>query len=170
MVDNVQVRVKKSLHHVEVNLSETKGYEKHVIVDLFKETYGQVIDNSQPCYPENCKAIVLYEAEKLSTESLLYIKWLLEKYEGCNKVFFCCSDESKLQPVKPLCITLRLSSPSTQELAKILEYIANQEGIQLSCHLVETIVLRSRNNLRQAIRSLEATCRNRSIASIYITC
>lgn len=62
------------------------------------------------------KAIVLYEAEKLSIESLLYIKWLLEKYEGCNKVFFCCSDESKLQPVKPLCITIRLSSPSTQEV------------------------------------------------------
>ena len=55
MVDSVQVRVKKSLHHVEVNLSETKGYEKHVIVDLFKETYGQVIDNSQPCFPDNCK-------------------------------------------------------------------------------------------------------------------
>jgi len=55
MVDSVQVRVKKSLHHVEVNLSETNGYEKHVIVDLFKETYGQVIDNSQPCCPENCK-------------------------------------------------------------------------------------------------------------------
>ncbi|BAT77442.1 Replication factor C subunit 3 [Vigna angularis] len=161
MIDSVQVRVKKSLHHVEVNLSETNGYEKHVIVDLFKETYGQVIDNSQPCYPENCKAIVLYEAEKLSIESLLYIKWLLEKYEGCNKVFFCCSDESKLQPVKPLCITLRLSSPSTQELATILENIAIAEGIQLSRHLIDTIILRSNNNLRQAIRSLEATCRNR---------
>ncbi|XP_022636831.1 replication factor C subunit 3 isoform X2 [Vigna radiata var. radiata] len=161
MVDSVQVRVKKSFHHVEVNLSETNGYEKHVIVDLFKETYGQVIDNSQPCCPENCKAIVLYEAEKLSIESLLYIKWLLEKYEGCNKVFFCCSDESKLQPVKPLCITLRLSSPSTQELATILENIAIAEGIQLPRHLIDTIILRSNNNLRQAIRSLEATCRNR---------
>ncbi|CAJ1972956.1 unnamed protein product [Sphenostylis stenocarpa] len=166
MVDNVQVRVKKSLHHVEVNLSETNGYEKHVIVDLFKETYGEVVDNSQPCCPENCKAIVLYEAERLSIESLLYIKWLLEKYKGCNKVFFCCSDESKLQPVKPLCITLRLSSPSTQELftrqlVQILENIAKEEGIEISRHLVENIIWRSKNNLCQAIRSLEATCRNK---------
>ncbi|KAG5018023.1 hypothetical protein JHK87_013878 [Glycine soja] len=150
MVNNLQVRVKKSLHHVEVNLSETKGYEKHVIVDLFKETYDQLINNSEPCCPENCK------------ESLLYIKWLLEKYKGCNKVFFCCSDESKLQPVKPLCITVRLSSPSTQEqLVQILENIGKEEGIKLSRNLVEKIILRSKNNLRQAIRSLEATCRNK---------
>lgn len=161
MVDKLQVRMKKSLHHVEMNLSETKGYEKHVIVDLFKETYGQVINNSQPCCPENCKAIILYEAEKLSIESLLYIKWLLEKYKGCNKVFFCCSDESKLQPVKPLCITVRLSSPSSQELVEILEYIGKEEGIKLSRDLVHKIILRSKNNLRQAIRSLEASCRNK---------
>lgn len=142
------------------------------------------------------KAIVLYEAEKLSIESLLYIKWLLEKYKGCNKVFFCCSDESKLQPVKPLCITLRLASPSTQEvthksqflfpfihslitisrrhqinhhmllrqqLVNILEYIGKEEGIKLSHDLVEKIISRSKNNLRQAIRSLEATCRNKYV-------
>ncbi|RDX73655.1 Replication factor C subunit 3, partial [Mucuna pruriens] len=177
MVDNLQVRLKKSLHHVEVNISETKGYEKHVIVDLFKETYGQVINNTQPCQPENCKAIILYEAEKLSIESLLYIKWLLEKYKGCNKVFFCCSDESKLQPVKPLCVTIRLSSPSTQEvfdnkvlmfsmplsqqLVNILEYIGKEEGIKLSRNSVDKIIFMSNNNQRQAIRSFEATCRNK---------
>ncbi|XP_061372448.1 uncharacterized protein LOC133314917 [Gastrolobium bilobum] len=161
MIDNLQVRINKSLHHVEVNLSETKGYEKHVIVDLFKETYGKIINNSMPCTPENCQAIILYEAEKLSRESLLYIKWLLEKYKGCNKVFFCCSDGSKLQLVKPLCTIVRLSSPSSQEIVKILEYIGKEEGIKLSPDLVKKIILRSRNNLRQAIRSLEATCRNK---------
>ncbi|XP_027357023.1 uncharacterized protein LOC113866343 [Abrus precatorius] len=161
MVDHLQVPVKKSLHHVEVNLSETKGYEKHVIVQLFKETYGITINNSLPCSSDNCQAIVLCEAEKLSLESLLYIKWLLEKYKGCNKVFFCCSDESKLEPVKPLCTTVRLSPPSCQEIVKMLEYIGIEEGIKLSRDLVKKITLRSNNNLRQAIRSLEATCRNK---------
>ncbi|KAK7277421.1 hypothetical protein RIF29_18573 [Crotalaria pallida] len=92
MVDNLQVRIKKSLHHVEVNLSETKGYEKHVIVDLFKETYGKIINNSLPCSPENCQ---------------------------------------------------------------------EKEGIRLSRGIVKKIISRSKNNLRQALRSLEATCRNK---------
>ncbi|MED6164283.1 hypothetical protein PIB30_088181, partial [Stylosanthes scabra] len=163
MVDKLQVKIKKSLHHVEINVSETKGYEKHVIVDLFNGTYAKKINNSLPCSPDNCQAIVLYEAEKLSIESLLYIKWLLEKYKGCNKVFFCCSDESKLQPVKPLCTTLRLSPPSSQEILQILQHIGEKEGKQLSSGLVNKIISRSRNNLRQAIRSLEATCRNKDI-------
>lgn len=59
MVDNLQLRIKKSLHHVEVNLSEAKGYEKHVIVDLFKETYGKTINSSLPCSPENCQGTLL---------------------------------------------------------------------------------------------------------------
>lgn len=105
----------------------------------------------------------MYEAEKLSTESLLYIKWLLEKYKGCNKVFFCCSDETRLQLVKPLCTRIRLSPPTSEEILKILEYVGKEEGIKLSRDLVKKIILRSKNNLRQAIRSLEATCRNKDV-------
>lgn len=64
------------------------------------------------------KAIILYEAEKLSLESVLYIKWMVEKYKGCNKLFFCCSDESRLQPIQSHCTTVRLSSPSTQQVTQ----------------------------------------------------
>ncbi|CAI8584165.1 unnamed protein product [Vicia faba] len=162
MVESLQLRVQKSFHHVEVNLSEAKGYEKHVIVELFKETYGKVINSSLPCSPENCQAIILYEAEKLSLESVLYIKWMVEKYKGCNKLFFCCSDESRLQPIQSHCTTVRLSSPSTQQIVKILEYIVQEEGIKLSRESIKKIVLRSKNNLRQAIRSLEATYRHKN--------
>ncbi|WJX42534.1 hypothetical protein P8452_29757 [Trifolium repens] len=162
MVENLQLRLNKSLHHVEVNLSEAKGYEKHVISELFKETYGKVINSSLPCSPENCQAIILYDAEKLSLESVLYIKWMVEKYKGCNKLFFCCSDESRLQPIQSHCTTVRLSSPSTQQIVKILEWIVEEEGIKLSRESIKKIILRSKNNLRQAIRSLEATYRHKN--------
>ncbi|QHN92737.1 Replication factor C subunit [Arachis hypogaea] len=55
MVDKLQVQIKKSLHHVEINVSQTKGYEKHVIVDLFNGTYAKTINNSLPCSPDNCQ-------------------------------------------------------------------------------------------------------------------
>ncbi|KAI4353954.1 hypothetical protein L6164_002870 [Bauhinia variegata] len=163
MVSSIEMNMKRSTHHVEVNLSDTKGYEKHVLVDLFKETYENFLDNSAPCVPENCQAIVLYESEKLSKESLLYIKWLLERYKavGCNKVFFCCSDESKLQPVKALCTTIKLKPPTCEEIVKVLEFIGHKEGIELPHNLAVKIVEKAKNNLRQAIRSFEATCQNK---------
>ncbi|KAJ7950654.1 Replication factor C subunit 3 [Quillaja saponaria] len=161
VVTSIQVEVKQSPQHVELNLSELRGYEKHVIIELFKETHKELPNKSPfPCGLDHCRAIILHEADKLSTDALLYIRWLLERYKGCNKVLFCCNDVSKLQPVKELCTTIQLSPPSTDEIVEVLQLIAKQEGIGLPHEMAMKIVDKSRNNLRQAIRSFEATWRN----------
>ncbi|KAK4410964.1 Replication factor C subunit [Sesamum angolense] len=152
---SIHVNLKVSTQHVEVNLSELKGYEKHVIVELIKEK-NQTSDTTLECNEENCKAIVLHEADKLSTDALSYIKWMLEKFKGCNKVFFCCNDAKKLQEIKPLCTYVQLLEPSIEEILHVLSFIATQ-GIQLPHELAYKIANNSKNNLRQAIRSFEAT-------------
>ena len=52
------VNVKESSLHVEVNLSELKGFEKHVIVELIKET-NNLTNNMARCNTENCRGISL---------------------------------------------------------------------------------------------------------------
>ncbi|KAM7256337.1 hypothetical protein ACFE04_012078 [Oxalis oulophora] len=157
----LHVNVKESDHHLEINLYDIKGYEKNVIVELIQGTDTQISNNSLPCTPENRRAIILYEADKLSTDALLYLKWLFERYDHkrCNTVFFCCSDSSKLQPIRPLCNIVKLSPPSKQEIVKVLKYIAEKEGLELPHQFAENIAEHSKKNLRQAIRSFEATCR-----------
>ncbi|KAL0379983.1 UNVERIFIED_CONTAM: hypothetical protein Sangu_0062600 [Sesamum angustifolium] len=126
---SIHVNLKVSKQHVEVNLSELKGYEKHVIVELIKEK-NQTSDTTLECNEENCKAIVLHEADKLSTDALSYIKWMLEKFKGCNKVFFCCSDAKKLQEIKPLCTYVQLLEPSIEEVAS--------NNFKISAHYTQT--------------------------------
>ncbi|BFG21346.1 hypothetical protein CerSpe_076200 [Prunus speciosa] len=157
MVGSIEVHVKQSPQHVEVNLSELKGYEKHVIVELMRETQDKTTNKTLPCGLDNCRAIILYEADKLSTDALLYIKWLLERYKGCNKVFFCCSDVSKLQAIKSLCTVVELLPPSKTEIVKVLKFIAKQEGIDLPHELAERFAENSKNNFCLAVRSFEAT-------------
>ncbi|KAL1809171.1 hypothetical protein ACET3Z_026161 [Daucus carota] len=161
-IKSIQVNVTKSSQHVEVNLSELKGYEKHVIVELMEEKSSKLANNVSPCTFADCKAIILYEADKLSTDALLYIRWLLERYRGCNKVFFCCNDVAKLHPIKPLCRVVKLLPPSNEEIVEVLKFIAKKEGIELSDKLAEKFADNSKNNLRQAIRSFEATWRSNS--------
>jgi replication factor C subunit 3/5 len=48
-----------------------------------------------------------------------------------------------------------------KQIVKILEWIVEEEGIKLSRESIKKIILRSKNNLRQAIRSLEATYRHK---------
>ncbi|KAK4379568.1 hypothetical protein RND71_001430 [Anisodus tanguticus] len=156
-VPSIQVNVKESTKHVEINLSETKGYEKHVIVELINERKNKTSRRSAPCNHNDCKAIVLCEADKLSTDALLYTKWMIERYEGCYKVFFCCSDITKLQPIKSICKVVHLQKPSDDEIVDVLEFIAKREGIELPHQMAARIASNSKSNLRQAIRSFEAT-------------
>ncbi|EOY25329.1 ATPase family associated with various cellular activities, putative isoform 1 [Theobroma cacao] len=157
-IGRIEVNVKESSQHVEVNLSDLKGYEKDVIVELMKETQTKTSKSNKAMssYSDNCRVIILCEADKLSTDALLYIKWLLERYEGDNKVFFCCSDVSRLQPIRSICKLIRLLPPSKEEIVEVLEFIAKQEDIYLPTKLAEKMAESSKNNLRQAIRSFEA--------------
>nr|XP_009788153.1 PREDICTED: replication factor C subunit 5-like [Nicotiana sylvestris] len=59
-VPSIQVNVKESKKHVEINLSETKGYEKHVIVELINERKHKASIRSAPCHPEDCKGITSF--------------------------------------------------------------------------------------------------------------
>ncbi|PRQ56789.1 putative DNA polymerase III, clamp loader complex, gamma/delta/delta subunit [Rosa chinensis] len=123
-----------------------------------KETQYNIPNKSAlPCSLDNCRALILYEADKLSTDALLYIKWLLERYKGCNKVFFCCSDVAKLQAIKTICTVVELLPPSKNEIVEVLKFIAKQEGIDLPHQLAERFAENSKNSLRLAIRSFEAT-------------
>ncbi|KAJ0970807.1 hypothetical protein J5N97_018766 [Dioscorea zingiberensis] len=156
-VGSIDLNVRKSSQHIEVNLSESRGYEKHVIMTLINE-FHIPSDQPVPCDQSNCRAIVLHEADKISNDAQHYVRWLMDKYnKGCNKLFFCCSDASKLQPIKHLCKIINLKPPSDKEIVEVLEFIADREGVVLPHHLAEIIAKNSKHNLRQAIRSFEAS-------------
>ncbi|KAJ8755834.1 hypothetical protein K2173_024379 [Erythroxylum novogranatense] len=156
-IGSIEVRVKVSSQHLEVNLSDVGEYEKHVIFELIKGTDDKAPDKALKSRVDRCRAIILYEADKLSADGLFYIKWLLERYKGVTKFFFCCGDASRLQPIKTLCNVVQLFPPSSEEIAQVLEFIAKQESIELPRQLAEKIAAKAKNNLRQAIRSFEAS-------------
>ncbi|KAJ0113169.1 hypothetical protein Patl1_00005 [Pistacia atlantica] len=123
LIGSIKVNVKESSQHIEVNVSDLKGYEKHVILELMKETQSKLSNKGLQSNPDNSKAILLCEADKLSTDALLYVRWLLERHKGLNNIFFCCSDVSKLQPIKSLCTVVQLFPPSKQEKLVTSHYV-----------------------------------------------
>ncbi|OVA02925.1 hypothetical protein BVC80_9095g128 [Macleaya cordata] len=157
VVPSIEVDVKVSSHHVELNLSELGGYEKHVIVALIKETETMMKNQARQCDHTNCYAIIIHEADKLSRDAQHYIRWLMERNKSCNKIFFCCTEISKLQHIRSICTVIQLLPPSNKEIVEVLELIAEREGIQLPHQLAERIADNSKHNLRQAIRSFEAS-------------
>ncbi|CAD6204583.1 unnamed protein product [Miscanthus lutarioriparius] len=151
---HIDVRVKTSEHHVEVSLADLHGYEKYVITTLLNES---IPSPNSACDHTNCRVIVIHDTDKLSSDLQHYIGWFLGRYAGCNKIIFCGSDASNLEAIKHLCKVVTLQLPSFDEIIKVLEYIATQETIDLPRDLARRITVGARNNLRQAIRSFEAT-------------
>ncbi|KAL6008357.1 hypothetical protein ACLOJK_033866 [Asimina triloba] len=152
-VESIEVNVRISSKHIEIDLSELHGHEKSVIVAVIEESKT----TNAECDHALCRVVVLYQADRLSTDAQHYIRWIMERYKGCIRVMFCCSDVSRLQPMRDICKHIPLSPPSKDEIIKVLEYIAGQEGINLPHTLAERIAEKSKQNLRQAIRSFEAS-------------
>lgn len=56
MIGSIEVNLKESIHHIEVNVSDLKGYEKNIIIELMKETQSKISPGSQS--PDNdCRGI-----------------------------------------------------------------------------------------------------------------
>uniref|UniRef100_A0ACD5TM41 Uncharacterized protein n=1 Tax=Avena sativa TaxID=4498 RepID=A0ACD5TM41_AVESA len=154
IVKHIDLKVKISDHHVEVNLADSHGYEKYVITTLLNES---IPPPDFICSHANCKVIVVHDADRISSDLQHYIGWFLGRYAGCNKIIFCCSSSSNLEAVVHLCKVITLKPPSFEEIIKVLEFIATQEGIDLPHGIASRIATSASNNLRQAIRSFEAT-------------
>ena len=114
----------------------------------------------------------------------LQIRSCLENHKGDYKVYFCSSGVSKLQNIESLCRVIQIKPPSKEQVTdhclnlspfwsctiflsyvcsfilqiiKVLEFIANCEGIELPPRLAENIAEESKHSIQQAIRSFEAT-------------
>lgn len=59
-VSSILVNLKVSHQHIEVNLSELKGYEKHVIAELIQEKYQKLPITTLQHGCENCKGIAIF--------------------------------------------------------------------------------------------------------------
>ncbi|XP_047043626.1 replication factor C subunit 3-like [Lolium rigidum] len=154
IVKHIDLKVRISDHHVEVNLADSHGYEKYVITTLLNESLPPP---DFICTHANCKVIVVHDADRISSDLQHYIGWFLGRYAGCNKIIFCCSSSKNLEAVEHLCKVITLKPPSFDEIIKVLEFIATQEGIDLPDGIASRIAASASNNLRQAIRSFEAT-------------
>lgn len=117
-VGSILVNLMVSQQHIEINLSELKGYEEYILVELIKERSTKLSnrvlqENHGNCRGNTCEilfkktistwrnaenghyfvhiiyaAIILYEADNISSDTLRYIKWILERFRGVTKYSF----------------------------------------------------------------------------------
>lgn len=167
--DKVSTLVTSSPYHVEVEVGDLGDDPRTILPNLFKditrtlETSG-MIDNNGGNYGIDFRVLVLYKADKLSSDAQHIIRWLMDRYGDTCKLLLCCTNaRNVVDSVKSRCQIIDVNPPSVEQIVGVLEQIAEKEDIQLSRSFALHIATDSNKNLRHAIESLEAASRGQTM-------
>lgn len=104
------------------------------------------------------KIVLLDEADNMTKKAQQAINNLMQEYHHNTRFAFTCNNSSQIiEAIQSRCIIFRYNRLSTQQLRKRLEYICKVENIPYTEEGLNTIIVTSQGDLRQAINNLQLT-------------
>ncbi len=125
-----------------------------IIQNVIKETASvQNVDFKQG---KKFKVIVIHEADNLTKDAQAALRRTMEKYMANCRIIMTCTCLSKIiMPIRSRCLSLRIPSPSNDEIRKLLKDIRIKENLTINDRMIDAIVENSNRNVRKAINTLQ---------------
>ncbi|KAG6548245.1 hypothetical protein Mapa_010296 [Marchantia paleacea] len=157
----INVPINTSKYHVDINMSSVGSYDKDVLPTIIKElnlSTERVLNSPVVSQTEfGYKVLVIHNAEKLSSDAQLILRRLMDRYGDTCKLILCCNLRDSLdEGLRSRCQVIDVEAPIYEEITEVLNNIAKKEDINLPRVLATRIAYHCKQNLRQAIISLEA--------------
>ncbi|KAJ2659753.1 Replication factor C (RF-C) subunit [Coemansia sp. RSA 1200] len=152
----LEINIISSNYHIEVNPSDAGIYDRVIIQDLIKEIAQtqQVATSSARKF----KVVVIHEADSLSRDAQHALRRTMEKYMANMRVVLCSTSTAKIiAPVQSRCLLVRVSAPTHDEIAGVMNLVAKKEGIAIPPLFASHIAAASHRNLHRALLMLESS-------------
>lgn len=172
----VEVTTVTSAHHVEVNPSESGINDRLVVQELIKDiassapidVSGAGSSSATDTGPSSStgaagkqgsiKVIVLHQVDSMSRLAQQALRRTMERYALTCRVILVTDTVTKvIQPLRSRCLGIRVPSPSVDDVKRVLQFVADREGVTVPNELSDRLVQTSGRNLRRALLQLEAT-------------
>ena len=153
---NISYMVTSSNYHLEFCPSDVGNNDKFIISHVINETssFAQLDTESQ----KNFKVIVLLEADKMTKEAQSALRRTMEKYsENCRIIMIVNDLSAIIDPIRSRCFSLRIPSPTKDEIKKVLQHIKNIEKIDINETQINSIIEKHGKNVRECITCLQMT-------------
>ncbi len=139
---------------LELNASDDRGVKTvQESIEYFCKKKLEIGDN----YAKH-KIVLLDEADNMTKKAQQAINNLMQEYHHNTRFAFTCNNSSQIiEAIQSRCIIFRYSRLSVQQLRKRLEYICKVENIPYTEEGLNTIIVTSQGDLRQAINNLQLT-------------
>ena len=82
---------------------------------------------------KNFKVIIIHEADNLTKEAQAGLRRTMEKYMGNCRIIMTCTCLSKIiMPIRSRCLSLRVPSPTNDEIKRLLKDIKMKENVVIT--------------------------------------
>jgi replication factor C subunit 3/5 len=135
---NVSFYIRQSKYHIELDLSDYRNNDKHIICD-----YVNNICKSFNIITGNYRIIVFRNAEFLSKQAQQSLRYIIERHMKTSRFIFIMKTISPLiNPIKSRCILYRFSIPTDIQINNILTDIIIKEELTISKNIIIKIIKR----------------------------
>jgi len=135
---------------MELNASDERGID--VVRNQIK-TFAR----SLPADNAPFKVLVLDEADHLTNDAQHALRRTMESYaSSCRMILICNYSRRIIPPIQSRCAIFKFSRLGEEEISGRLEYVAKEEGVNLSPKGKESILYLANGDMRIAINLLQA--------------
>ena len=137
---------------LELNASDDRGI--NVIRDEIKD-----FTSKTNLFAKGLKLVILDEADAMTPEAQLALRYLMEKYR--NTVRFCliCNYYYKIiDSIKSRCCVFRFLPLNKKETKDIISNIMINENIKLSASIINKVISFGNGDIRKSINLLQSIC------------
>ena len=137
---------------LELNASNDRGIQ--IVREKIKNFAKFSINNNSKV--ANFKIIILDEADSLTLESQLALRYIIEHYYVYTRFIIICNYINKIiEPIISRCICYRFKPIKKIKVLNILKNISKKENININNDIIENIYTSTNGDLRYSINLLE---------------
>lgn len=135
---------------LELNASDERG------IDTIR-TRVKDYARTRPVGDAPYKLIYLDESDALTSQAQHALRRTMEMYADTCRFVLACNYSSKIiEPIQSRCAVFRFKRLADDDVAEVLENIAQEEGLDLSEDGIDAIIYVSEGDMRRAINVLQA--------------
>ncbi|MHA1196995.1 MAG: replication factor C small subunit [Promethearchaeota archaeon] len=143
-------KVARNITYLELNASDARG------IDVIR-TYVKDFAKSKPPIDIPFKILILDEADNMTAPAQQALRRTMEKYtKNCRMILICNYSNKIIPPIQSRCVVFRFSSLKPEDIKKRIQFIAEQENIEVTEKGLDALVKVSRGDCRRAINYLQS--------------
>ncbi len=150
-----EVEIMQSNYHIIIEPTNT-NHDKYILQEIIKQ-YARHKSFNIFRTNRKFKIIVIYNIENLASNSQAALRRTMELYARTCRFIMICNNLSKIfDPLRSRCRIFCVKVPSLDDIAKIIQYIALVENIDITQAKLTKLINNCNNSLKTAIWMLDA--------------